>query len=182
MNNLLLEDSLLQPLITAFDTELSNTDNWRPGSFSQRINCGLLGSTELSAVILPIIRYPPILRRVRQILQCGRLQLSEVSFRLMLAYRGWGSINWHRDWNTPRQYAHCIVYLSDVDQGTHAFGLDRVPIHGPAGTIVVNDANDLHAAIIRSTRHQRKSLQLYYGIEGLPRISNYSYIPNDLEI
>ena len=109
---------------------------------------------------------------------------------------------WHRDrphWQQHplrTQYIHALVYLADVDATTHCFSLSPeaadapildqedqlarggiVDLHGPAGTVVLFNLSVLHAATIRPTQQERKSVQIYYGRRDQPHLSNYTTLP-----
>ena len=109
---------------------------------------------------------------------------------------------WHRDLSHALDhplrtgYLHCMIYLTDVDADSHCFSISpeaaNVPIlekeeqlerggvvnlHGPAGTIALFNVSVLHAATVRPTTRERKTVQTYYGHRAGPVLSHYSTIP-----
>ena len=53
----------------------------------------------------------------------------------------------------------------------------KVHLHGPAGTVVLFNLSVLHAATVRITPHERKTVQIYYGHRGGPVLSDCTMIP-----
>ena len=97
---------------------------------------------------------------------------------------------------TPHGLRTTDVYLTNVNQETHCFSispesvntpildtadqLDRngiVDCHGAAGTVVLFNNAVLHTATVRVTKHERKTVQAYYGHRSRPFLSNCSIIP-----
>ena len=55
-----------------------------------------------------------------------------------------------------------------------------VHLHGPAGTVILFNLSVLHAATVRTTPHERKTVQIYYGHRGGPVLSDGTMIPTSL--
>ena len=55
-----------------------------------------------------------------------------------------------------------------------------VHLHGPAGTAILFNLSVLHAATVRITPHERKTVQIYYGHRGGPVLSDGTMIPTSL--
>lgn len=135
-----------------------------------------------------IVRHPRILP-VLEALMAGPLSILEVSARHMDVHPGAVKIaqQWHRD--TPHlaehslrmDYIQAMVYLTDVHDETHCFTISpesaETPIldrdeqlarggkhylHGPAGTVILFNASVLHTATVRTTKFERKTIQIYY--------------------
>jgi len=112
---------------------------------------------------------------------------------------------WHRDRqhmvDRPYRcgYIHMMLYLTDVHEGTHCFSISPescddpilaieeqvkqrggVPLHGPAGTVILFNLSVVHAATVRATPHERKSVQVYYGHRDGPVLSECTTIPSSL--
>ena len=79
-------------------------------------------------------------------------------------------------------YIQLMVYLTDVDEGTHCFSISpesvdepilevaenverngTVDLHGPAGTVALFNIAVPHTATVRVTQRERKTVQAYYG-------------------
>ena len=112
---------------------------------------------------------------------------------------------WHRDRShmTDRPYRcgylQMMLYLSDVGEDTHCFSISPEPcdgpileieeqvkqrggvhLHGPAGTVILFNLSVVHAATVRKTTHERKSVQVYYGHRDGPVLSQFTTIPTSL--
>ena len=93
-------------------------------------------------------------------------------------------------------YMQLMVYLTDVNQETHCFSLspesanapilntvgqlDRngiVDCQGVAGTVVLFYIAALHTITVRVTKHERKTVQAYYGHRSRTFLRNCSIIP-----
>ena len=132
----------------------------------------------------------------------GPVCFSEICLRHMGPYDGEPCQDFHRDrphWeNHPLRmdYMQLMLYLTNVDESTHCFSispesvnhpildneaqLERdgcVDFHGPAGTMVLFNISLLHAATVRTTQKERKTVQTYYGHRFRPFLSNCSVIP-----
>ena len=181
------------------DRETWGGNMWRPltGAY-QTVNCDPLVTWP---GVEEIIRHPQILAPTEALLGSS-LCLAEACLRHMDAYEGEGWQHWHRDrphWQEHplrTQYIHALIYLADVDESTHCFSispeavdqpiLDKeaqlarggmVDLHGPAGTVVLFNLSVLHAATIRPTPQERKSVQIYYGRRDQPHLSNHTTMP-----
>ena len=204
---LVLEDVLTAEEIEyyreLFDRDRSETGYmWRSkASTHQSVNCDvLISSPEFDG----LIRHPRLLPHVEEILG-GPVGLAESCLRHMGPYEGKPGQGWHRDRKHDEDhplrtaYVHVLIYLADVDGGTHCFSISpeacddpileteeqlarrgKVDLHGPAGTAVLFNLSVLHAAHIRPTTKQRKTIQTYYGLQAGPILSQYTVIPTSL--
>lgn len=174
--------------------------NWRhigPGGH-QTVNCDpLVTSPEIDE----FVRHPGILTPIQEIMG-GPVCVSEICFRHMAPYEGEPVQHWHRDRTHDlthplrTAYIHAMVYLTDVHEATHCFSISpesytdpildaeaqlaargSVDISGPAGTVALFNLSVLHTATVRPTKHERKTLQTYYGHRGGPVLSHYSTLP-----
>ena len=149
-----------------------------------------------------LIRHPRIYPTI-EALMGGPLCFGEIGLRLMRAYDGQLHQGWHRD--KPHCYEHplrmgyiqLMVYLSDVDMGTHCFSLSPESIdqgvleeqdeqiarggeyhlHGPAGTCALFNVAVLHTPTTRPTTAERRTVQIYYGHRDRAPLANDSSIP-----
>ena len=120
----------------------------------------------------------------------------------MTPYNGEPNQSFHRDRSHGEKhplrmdYMQLMVYLPDVNQETRCFSLspesanapilntagqlDRngfVDCHGVAGTVVLFYIAVLHTATVRVTKHERKTVQAYYGHRSRTFLRNCSIIP-----
>lgn len=199
----ILTGDALQSAVDLFDHDRSASHwSWRNNAHHhQTINCdALVTSPEFDG----LIRHPAIVPTV-DALMGGPSCFSEVCIRHMDGFDGEPFRRWHRD--RPRWQAHplrmdyiqLMLYLTDVDEGTHCFSLSPeradepqldkqeqlakggiVDLHGPAGSAFLFNIAVLHAATVRVTDCERKSVQVYYGHRDRPPLSNDSVIPATL--
>lgn len=135
-----------------------------------------------------IVRHPRILPVVQDLMG-GPLSILEVSARHMDVHPGPVKIpqQWHRDTGhldshqLRIDYLQAMVYLTDVSEETHCFTISPetrdTPIlerdeqianrgmtylYGQAGTVILFNASVLHTATVRTTAHERKTIQTYY--------------------
>ena len=127
-----------------------------------------------------LIRHPKIYPTI-EALMGGPLCFGEIGLRLMRAYDGPLHQGWHRDkqhWEEHplrMDYIQLMVYLADVDEGTHCFSLSpesasqsvledkeaqlkrggEYHLHGPAGTCALFNVAVLHTATTRPTQAER---------------------------
>ncbi|MYE90084.1 hypothetical protein F4X33_13930, partial [Candidatus Poribacteria bacterium] len=132
----------------------------------------------------------------------GPVCFGEISLRHMGAYNGEPHQIFHRDkphWEEHplrMDYMQLMVYLTDVDEGTHCFSISpesvddpivevaenverngTVDLHGPAGTVALFNIAVPHTATLRVTQRERKTVQAYYGHRSRPYLSDCSVIP-----
>ena len=167
----------------------------------QTVTCDLLvTSPEFDG----LIRHPAVMSPLRELMG-GEVCFAEITIRHMAPYSGELSRSWHRDfphWSEHpyrMDYIQLIVYLTDVDESTHCFSLspesigqevlekeqqlDRggiCDLYGPAGTGALFNISVLHAATVRPTASERKSVQIYYGHRHRPYLSEHSIMPTEL--
>lgn len=194
----------LDRFIALYDRDRTeNPPFWRPISFDehQSVNCeAMISSPEVDE----IVRHPKLIAPIERIFG-GPSALAEICFRHMAPYDGKPVEGWHRDRAHSEErpyrcgYIHMMLYLSDVHEGTHCFSIspeaDDAPIlerdeqlkrggivnlHGPAGNVVLFNLSVLHAATVRPTTHERKSVQIYYGHRDGPVLSHFTTIPTTL--
>ena len=149
-----------------------------------------------------LIRHPKIYPTI-EALMGGPLCFGEIGLRMMRAYDGSLHQGWHRDrphWDEHpfrMDYIQLMVYLSDVDEGTHCFSLSpeavsqpvledkeeqlkrggEYNLHGPAGTCALFNVAVLHTATTRPTQAERRTVQIYYGHRNRAPLANDSSIP-----
>ncbi|MBT5327670.1 MAG: hypothetical protein HOL51_16285 [Gemmatimonadetes bacterium] len=149
-----------------------------------------------------LIRHPKIYPTIEELMG-GPLCFGEIGLRLMQAYEGELHQGWHRD--KPHldehpfrmDYIQLMVYLSDVDEGTHCFSISpesleqpvlqdrdeqlqrggQYHLHGPAGTCALFNVAVMHTATTRPTRADRRTVQIYYGHRDRAPLANDSSIP-----
>ena len=176
---------------------------WRPISNHghQTLNCDpLISSPEIDG----LIRHPALIEPIEAIFG-GPSCLGEACLRHMVPRDSGPEEIWHRDrpHATDRPYRcgflQMMLYLSDVHEGTHCFSISPEPcdgpildereqlaqrgavhLHGPAGTVILFNLSVLHAATVRITPHERKTVQVYYGHRGGPVLSDGTMIPTSL--
>ena len=187
-----------------YDRDHSETGYfWRPISFNgrQSVNCDpLISSPEIDG----LIRHPALIEPIEAIME-GPSCLAEACLRHMAPYDGTPEEIWHRDrghmTDKPYRcgYIQMMLYLSDVSEETHCFSISpedsdepvleteaqlnrrgTVHCYGPAGTVVLFNLSVLHAATVRRTPHERKSVQVYYGHRGGPVLAETTTIPTSL--
>ncbi len=198
------EDDELRRFIDLYDHDRSEQGSfWRPISNHghQTLNCDpLISSPEIDG----LIRHPSLIGPIETIFE-GPSCLGEVCLRHMVPREGEPEEIWHRDrpHSTDRSYRcgflQMMLYLSDVHEGTHCFSISPEPcdgpileeqeqlaqrgvvhLHGPAGTAMLFNLSVLHAATVRTTPHERKTVQIYYGHRGGPVLSDGTMIPTSL--
>lgn len=109
---------------------------------------------------------------------------------------------WHRDTSYWKEhplhldYPQMICYSTDVDETTHAFTISGEPadgeileqsehierggttyFHGKAGTAILFNAATVHGATRRATENTRRILQVYWGHQERPNLSDVTIIP-----
>jgi len=174
---------------------------WRDAGLGchQWLNCdSLISSPEIDR----LIRHPRLMAYVDELMGAPT-SLSEVCIRHMPAYEGEIMQSWHRDrphkMDHPLRmgWIHIMVYLTDVDEGTHCFSISpesidedillnpeeqlersgSVDIYGPAGTVALFNLSVMHTATVRPTMKERKTVQTYYGFQSGPSLSHHTTIP-----
>lgn len=175
---------------------------WHNYGFHQQANYDALITTPQFD---GLVRHPRILPAVEQLMG-GPLCFSEIGLRYMDTYEGSLHRAWHRDRPHWREhplrmdYIQLMVYLTDVDEGTHciSFSPESVDdpvlgdnqaqlsrggiydLHGPAGTCALFNVAVLHTATTRPTASERKTVQIYFGHRSRAPLSNDSGIPATL--
>ena len=200
----ILKDALTLDEVTHFleiydrDREQFGSPNcWHPFSNQMR-NCNaLVTSPEFDQ----LLRHPKILPAI-EFLMGGPVCFAEICLRHMSPYDGEPRQGFHRDrphWEDHPlriDYLQLMVYLTDVDEGTHCFSISpesvdepilevaanverngRVDIHGSAGTVMLFNIAVPHTATVRVTQRERKTVQAYYGHRSRPYLSDCSVIP-----
>ena len=171
---------------------------WGGFNSHQSLNCDSLVSWP---EVDELIRHPRILPEVGALLG-DPVCFSEVCVRHMASHEGELHQSWHRDRAHDEThplripYIQVMLYLSDVDEGSHCFSISpesidgpildddkqlevagSVDLHGPAGTALLFNIAVLHTATARPTDRERKSVQTYYGRTSGEYLSNDSCIP-----
>ncbi len=174
---------------------------WHPYGYHQEANYDALVTTPAFDAL---VRHPRILPVV-EALMGGPVCFGEIGLRRMGPYDGEPHQQWHRDrahWPEHplrMDYMQLMVYLTDVDAGTHCFSLSPESVsqpvlqdnaaqlrrgiydlHGPAGTCALCNAAVLHTATTRATNSERKTVQIYYGHRDRAPLANDSAIPATL--
>ena len=194
----------LNRFIDLYDRDKSESGCfWHPISNHghQTLNCDpLISSPEIDG----LIRHSALIDPVETIFE-GPSWLGEVCLRHMVPRDSNPEEIWHRDrpHATDRPYRcgylQMMLYLSDVHEGTHCFSISpepcdgpiletqeqlaqrgKVHLHGPAGTVILFNLSVLHAATVRITPHERKTVQIYYGHRDGPVLSDCTTIPSRL--
>jgi hypothetical protein len=198
----LLDDEDVARFVAMFDDDRRRCPNfWAPYGYQQDANYDALVS---SPEIDDLIRHPRILPHV-EALMGGPVCFSEIGLRWMPGYEGAVHQQWHRDkphWQDHPlrvDYIQLVVYLSDVDAGTHCFSLSpeslddpvledaeaqlarggQYHLEGPAGTCALFNVSVLHTATVRPTPagRERKTAQIYYGHRDRRYLADDSAIP-----
>ena len=201
----LVRDDLLAAAELAAFQELFDRDRaerryrWHPYGYHQQANYdALVTSPEFDR----IVRHPEILAAIVELMG-GPVCFGEIGARYMGPYDGAPHHGWHRDrphWPAHplrMDYIQLMLYLTDVDAGTHCFSLSPesveapvledheaqlqrggcTDIHGKAGTVCLFNVAVLHTATTRPTQAERKTVQVYYGHRGRAPLANDSVIP-----
>jgi hypothetical protein len=162
-------------------------------------NAGNLLLTEPEFDIAP--RIPAVLDLVNQLMG-GPVCFEELSVQITGPSETAHPTGWHRDTSywpehpLHLDYPQMICYLTDVDETTHAFTVSpeaadgeiieesahverggTTYFHGKAGTAILFNAATVHGATKRVTNNTRRILQVYWGHESRPTLSNVSIIP-----
>ena len=201
LKNALTGDEVRQ-FLALYDRDRTDTSYfWRdPGlGIHQSLNCDSLIS---SPDIDQLIRHPRLMSYVDDLMGAPTCR-AEVCIRHMGPYDGDPRQSWHRDrphqLNHPLRmgWIHILVYLTDVDEGTHCFSISpesidepvllnpekqlaragSVDVHGPAGTVALFNLSVMHTATVRPTARERKTVQTYYGLQSGPVLSHHTTIP-----
>ena len=194
-----LTDEEIARFVEVFDRDRQNgLKCWYLIGRHQFVNCdALVTSPEFDG----IIRHPRVLPPV-EALMGGPICFSEICIRHMPAYDGEPHQGWHRDrphWPEHplrMDYIQLMLYLADVDETTHCFSISPESIddpmldteeqlqraggrdlHGPAGSAILFNVSAAHTATTRPTRHERKTVQIYYGHRDRRYLSEDSVIP-----
>jgi len=164
----------------------------------QVINCDALAS---SPEVDYAIRHPRLLPIIEDLMG-GPIVFSEVCLRHMRPHTGETRQSWHRDkphWlehPLRMDYIQLALYLTDVSDDTHCFSISpeafddeillhkeqfarggKHDLHGPAGTAIIFNVSALHTATVRPTEMERKTIQIYYGHQSRPYLSDDSFVP-----
>ncbi len=162
-------------------------------------NAGNLLLTQPAFELAPRL---PVVLELLQALMGGPVCFEELSVQVTLPSTVAKPTGWHRDttyWpEHPLRldFPQLICYLADVDETTHAFTISpedtSEPIldekahierggttyfHGKAGTGILFNAATVHGATVRETENTRRILQVYWGHEARPNLSDVSLIP-----
>tara|TARA_B100001250_G_C19817400_1_gene799460 strand:- start:11157 stop:11915 length:759 start_codon:yes stop_codon:yes gene_type:complete len=172
---------------------------WHPYGHHQEANYDALLTTPSFD---GLVRHPKIFPIIEGLMG-GPLCFGEIGLRTMRPYDGAFHQGWHRDkphWlDHPLRmdYIQLMVYLADVDSSTHCFSIspeairDQIiedndeqlkrggirDLHGPAGTCVLFNVAALHTATTRTTKAERRTVQIYYGHRDRAPLANDSGIP-----
>jgi ectoine hydroxylase-related dioxygenase (phytanoyl-CoA dioxygenase family) len=167
---------------------------WQKGDDGRVQNANVLLST---TAFDSTIRHPSIRPLVDALLEPGQACWEEFSVMLRGPWREAAPEPfWHRDCGhlADKPYGlrllQVVFYLTDVDEGTHSFGVvpesveakkllpkDRdgsrgVPLYGNAGTAIVYNAGGVHAAVVQQTERERRTIHTYYGHLDQPAIGH----------
>tara|TARA_B100000029_G_scaffold389840_1_gene386450 strand:+ start:159149 stop:159886 length:738 start_codon:yes stop_codon:yes gene_type:complete len=194
-------DAELQYYTELYDRDLSDSEYfWHPIAFNghQRVNCDpLISSPDFDS----LIRHPKLLEPIEIILK-GPSCLAEACLRHMPPHDGEPVEEWHRDHDHIKDrpyrcgFIHMMLYLSEVNENTHCFSISpesydspilpikeqiqqrgKVHIYGQPGTVILFNLSVVHAATVRRTIHERKTVQLYYGHRDGGILSQFTTIP-----
>lgn len=204
-NGYLLRDDLvstdeLSRYVDLFDRDRTERSyRWHRYGHHQEANYDALVTT---IAFDEIVRHERIYEAILELMG-GPVCFGEIGARYMGAFDGPLHHGWHRDrphWPEHRlrmDYIQLMLYLSDVDEGTHCFSISPesihqpvlpdqeaqlarggcVDIHGAAGTVCLFNVAVLHTATTRPTTAERKTLQIYYGHRDRAPLANDSVIP-----
>lgn len=111
---------------------------------------------------------------------------------------------WHRDTTQLPEHPlalrnlSVVVYLTDVDEHTHCFGVvpedveakRRLPtdkdgsrgqgLYARAGAAIFFNAGSCHAGVVKQTPAERRTIHIYYGHHSQPHLSNFTIVPRRL--
>lgn len=198
----ILDTKETEKFVQVFDRDRTDTGyHWyMPGNY-QSVNCDALAT---SPEFDDLLRHPKAMKPISALMG-GKICFSEICIRHMKPYNGELHRGWHRDRShllehpLRMDYIQMMVYLSDVDETTHCFSLSPESIdqdildtesqlkhggiqdlYGEAGTAILFNVSVLHTATTRKTNRERKSVQVYYGHQDRPYLSEDSIIPTHL--
>jgi ectoine hydroxylase-related dioxygenase (phytanoyl-CoA dioxygenase family) len=199
----LLSAQELKRFVGIFDTDRSDHRyRWHSYGYHQSANYDALIT---SSAFDEMVRHRAVLSAVEELMG-GPTCFGEIGARHVRDYSGDLHRSWHRDrphWSEHRyrmDYIQSMLYLTDVNSGTHCFSLSPesidqpvikdqddqlarggiVDILGPAGTVCLFNVSVLHTATTRQTTAERKSVQTYYGHRDRVPLANDSVIPSRL--
>jgi len=196
----LLSNKEILRFVDIFDRDRSDHRyRWHPYGYHQSANYDALVTTpEFDEIVRQTRVYSAI-----EELMGGPTSFGEIGARHMSEFSGDLHRSWHRDrrhWPEHAyrmDYIQFMLYLTDVDEGSHCFSLSPesidepilkkkedqlsrggiVDIHGPAGTVCLFNVSVLHTATTRTTSRERKTVQTYYGHRDRGPLANDSVIP-----
>lgn len=193
----LLSPDLIQKLNAAIDHDRRDNEFlwWFRGSPNNASNLLLT-----QPVFDPVTRLPVVVNLLDRLMG-GPVCFEELSVQTSEPGDA-KPTGWHRDtryWPEHPlhlEYPQVIAYLTDVDETTHCFTISPEPAHGPileqdaylerggttylhgkAGTAILFNSATVHGLTRRKTDNQRRILQMYYGHEGHPELSQVTIIP-----
>ena len=193
----LLSPDFIQTLNAAIDRDRAENNFlwWFKGSPNNASNLLLTEPVFDQAARLPVVLN--LLDR----LMGGPVCFEELSAQVSEPGKG-APTGWHRDThyaeNHPLnlEYPQLIAYLTDVDETTHCFTVSPEPaegpileqdahlarggaayLHGKAGTAILFNSATVHGLTRRDTENQRRILQIYFGHQGHPELSQVTIIP-----
>ena len=160
------------------------------------------GNLLLTEPVFDLAPRVPVVLDLLDKLMGGPICFEEMSIQFTGSSDAAHETAWHRDttyWNEHPlhlDYPQMICYLTDVNEGTHAFTISpeaangeiieqnahierggTTYFHGKAGTAILFNAATVHGATRRVTQDTRRILQVYWGHEARPNLSDVSIIP-----
>ena len=201
-NSYVVLPSLLPPdLIAAFNeaVDRDRRDNsflwWFKGSPNNASNLLLTEPIFDAAPRLPVV--VNLLDRLMGGPVCFEELSVQVSEPGAAAPTGWHRDTHYGDTHPLRlEYPQLIAYLTDVDETTHCFTVSPEPaegptleqaahrerggtvyLHGKAGTAILFNSATVHGLTRRDTENQRRILQIYFGHQGHPELSQVTIVP-----
>jgi hypothetical protein len=198
----ILDKNETETFVKVFDRDREKTGyHWYEFGHHQSINCDALAT---SPEFDDLLRHPKVMEPISELMG-GKTCFSEICIRHMEPYEGELHRGWHRDrahlLDHPLRmdYIQLMVYLADVDETTHCFSISPESIdqdvldteaqlehggiqdlYGESGTAILFNVSVLHTATTRKTNQERKSVQVYYGHQHQPYLSEDSIITTRL--
>lgn len=202
-NSYVVLPDLLPPALVAELNAAIDRDHAEHGYFwdSEVSRNGTSNLLLTEPIFEQVARHPSVIRLVEALVG-GPICFEELSVQITKPSQEARPTGWHRDCGHWMEhplhldYPQVIYYLTDVGEGDHHFTISpepaggavldtpaqlaqggSIPFRGKAGSGILFNAATLHGATIAQTERERRILQVYYGHESRPSLSQVSLMP-----